>query len=282
MRKLICFFITTFLIFSSCKKAETTEMFYISYDTPFPKSNKDLSKILGKKIALKYYDDTLFLSISSTKNNNLILNNLTGDTLFYGAVSRFRGLYYFSEQNIDGLYWIFAVKISGNLIYGFRENLLQAWDIKQSIKKGSCAKLIKSINADTSIVLFYANKREMKKLYTPILNNISADTILNIEEYVFRTKDTSSVVIPINNEDFNYILNVYPNPAAEDINIELQQKSPSSYQVSDLNGRILLEGNLFDLKNTVSIATLQSGVYMLTIINQAEKQKETIKLVKSQ
>ena len=58
--------ISIFTVVFSCKKAEaeaTLVMPISTFDTSFPKNNKQLSKILGTSLLVKNGGDTLFLKI---------------------------------------------------------------------------------------------------------------------------------------------------------------------------------------------------------------------------
>lgn len=282
MRSPTSLILFTLLIFISCKKAEEAKLVNIFYDTSFPKTNKDLSKIIGNKIALKSGYDTLYLNISSNKKGNLIIDSLTGDTIFRGTVSKFRGLYYFSERHQNGLYWIFAVKISRNLIYGLTDYWNQSDFILEEFKKGNITKLIKALNKDTSQIILFTKKMEMKKIYAPYINSLRADTIINIDNYKIEIQDTSSVLTSIDTDELDFNVNIYPNPAKNILNIELQQKSELTFQINDLNGLKMLEGKLTDVKNEINITDLKSGVFLLTINNQTDKQIETFKIIKTE
>jgi hypothetical protein len=135
-----------------------------TFDSPFPKRNIDLKKILGDQLTIRNEWDTLILNITSSKKNNLIINSITGDTIFFGTVSKFRGLYYFTQQLNDSSYWIHAVKISDNLIYGFNEAWTQTLLIDQAIKNGTNKKLVKYINSDSTFIRLYSNIRRAKKI----------------------------------------------------------------------------------------------------------------------
>ena len=231
----------------------------ITFDSQFPKRNKNLANILGDELKIKSGEDTLIYKITSSKNNNLIINSKTRDTVFFGTVSKFRGLYYFNEQLNDSSYWIYAVKISDNLIYG-----------------------LKYINSDTSVIRLHPYKRELKKLFSSIISNFLPDTILNYQETYSKIQDATSTLTVIDPEDFNYISKAYPNPTKDILNIELQQKSKSTFQLTDLSGKIVLQGQLNEIINKIDISKQQIGVYALTIVNTAEKEKETIKIIKTE
>lgn len=254
----------------------------ITFDSQFPKRNKNLANILGDELKIKSGEDTLIYKITSSKNNNLIINSKTRDTVFFGTVSKFRGLYYFNEQLNDSSYWIYAVKISDNLIYGLNTARAQLEYVDQEIKNGNNRKLIKYINSDTSVIRLHPYKRELKKLFSSIISNFLPDTILNYQETYSKIQDATSTLTVIDPEDFNYISKAYPNPTKDILNIELQQKSKSTFQLTDLSGKIVLQGQLNEIINKIDISKQQIGVYALTIVNTAEKEKETIKIIKTE
>ena len=254
----------------------------ITFDSQFPKRNKNLANILGDKLTIKRGEDTLIYKITSSKNNNLIINSKTRDTVFFGTVSKFRGLYYFNEQLNDSSYWIYAVKISDNLIYGLNTARAQLEYVDQEIKNGNNRKLIKYINSDTSFIRLHPDKREMKKLFSSIISNFLPDTILNYQETYSKIQDATSTLTVIDPEDFNYISKAYPNPTKDILNIELQQKSKSTFQLTNLSGKIVLQGQLNEIINKIDISKQQIGVYALTIVNISEEQKETIKIIKTE
>ena len=254
----------------------------ITFDSQFPKRNKNLANILGDELKIKSGEDTLIYKITSSKNNNLIINSKTRDTVFFGTVSKFRGLYYFNEQLNDSSYWIYAVKISDNLIYGLNTAGAQLYYVDQAIKNGNNRKLIKYINSDTSVIRLHPYKRELKKLFSSIISNFLPDTILNYQETYSKIQDATSTLTVIDPEDFNYISKAYPNPTKDILNIELQQKSKSTFQLTNLSGKIVLQGQLNEIINKIDISKQQIGVYALTIVNTAEEEKETIKIIKTE
>jgi hypothetical protein len=252
-----------------------------TFDAPFPKRNTRLANVLGDQLTLKSGDDTLTLTIASGKTTNLITNKETGDTVFFGTVSKFRGLYYFSQQLNDSSYWIYPIKISDNLIYGLNMGWVQLFAVDDEIKNGNHKKLVKYINADSSIIRLHPNKRELKKLYSNIIDRIYPDTIIDYQQMIAKTTDTTNTVSAIDPEDFDYILKAYPNPTAGEITIELQEKSKSSFQLTDLNGKVMLQGPLNEISTRIDLSKQHAGVYSLTVMNSAEKEKETIKIIKT-
>lgn len=62
----------------------------------------------------------------------------------------------------------------------------------------------------------------------------------------------------------------------------MQLKSKSTFQLTDLSGKTIFQGQLNEIVNKIDISKQQTGVYALTIVNTAEKQKETIKIIKTE
>ncbi|MDT0643785.1 T9SS type A sorting domain-containing protein [Zunongwangia sp. F363] len=64
-------------------------------------------------------------------------------------------------------------------------------------------------------------------------------------------------------------ITVYPNPVTEFFTVDLSslEESVYSYQLFDLQGRLLLQGSLSNLSTKIHPKNLQSSVYILKIYN---------------
>ena len=93
--------------------------------------------------------------------------------------------------------------------------------------------------------------------------------------------DTTKVVTQIDPEDFEFFSKVYPNPTTDFVNIELQQKNKITYQLTDLNGKTVLQGQFTDTKNKIDLSGQTAGVFYLTLFNPTDNQKETTKIIKT-
>ncbi|MGQ0829327.1 MAG: T9SS type A sorting domain-containing protein [Bacteroidota bacterium] len=272
------FYLITIITWSACGDAEK-KIPKSSFDNVFPKRHKDLTNIFGDQLTIKKGDDILVLNISSFKNYNLIKNNQTGETLFYGTVSKFRGLFYFSQQLNDTSYWIYAVKLNDDLIYGLNTAFEQTILLDEAIENNKHQKLVKYTSSD--IFRLHPEKKELRSFFTSIIENIVPDTILRSPETFTASIDTTSAIAPIDPEDFAYFSKVYPNPTADFITIELQQKDKIDFQLIDLNGKIVLEGQFNENINKIDLTKLQDGIFSLTIVNPGYNQRERIKIIKA-
>jgi hypothetical protein len=267
------------VVFGSCGPDNAVPI--STFDSPFPKKNINLSNILGSQISLKIYSDTLSLQITANKDNNTIINRITNDTIFTGKICKYRGLYYFNEKLNDSSFWIYSVKIEDNLIYGFNQSWNQTLYVDSAIRNGKSKKLIKFINSDTSIISLHPEKHEMKKLFSNIIVEFSPDTIIEFESKPVEIAETKNITTEIDPEEFDNILKAYPNPTKDKINIELQQKNKATFKLIDLSGKTILQGEFNEIINEIDLSKQPSGIYALTIFNEANKQKETIKIMKT-
>lgn len=249
-----------------------------TFDSPFPKRNRDLTNILGERMTIKSGIDTLTLKVYSTTNSNLIINEETGDTIFFGTVCKFRGLYYFNQQLNDTSYWIYAVKLTNNLVYGLNTAWAQTMLIDRAIESGTYQKLVKYISEES--IYLHPDKRELRNLFAAIIDSIPLDTILEFQEVTSSSTDITESFAPIDPEDFELFSKVYPNPATNFINIELQQKDKITYLLTDVNDKAVLQGQFTDFRNKIDLRGLADGIYSFTM-HSSDNFKETVKIIKT-
>jgi hypothetical protein len=252
-----------------------------TFDAPFPKKNKDLTEILGNKLYIKRGKDTTIFNIVNNGKLNLITDK-NGDTIFCGTVSKFRGLYYFSQQLSDTAYLIYAVKIKDDFLYGLNAPWYEGILIDHRVEKGEYKKLVKSISKDGKIIRLHPDKIEMRKLYAMIMDSLPPDTLLAVpHKIIVPVKvDTATITQQIDPEDFEMFSKVYPNPATSELNVELQQKANVKFMLSDITGKALTNGELHDSINKVDVSSLHNGIYILTLVKADGKGEESVKIIK--
>ena len=267
------------ILLFSCKKAEVPaeEMPISTFDSPFPKNNKQLDRIFGETLLIKSDKDTLVLKIKSNKENNLITTK-DGDTIFFGKICKYRDYYYFNHKVNDSSYYISAFKIKGNLIYGL-DFIPQYFTVDEYVLKGSYSKYVKSINSDSSKIRLYTNKSELKKLFTLIMKDIIPDTLVNPKSEInnITQNELAENKKETNKEIIGYDVKIYPNPAVDFINVDLNKKS--IFQLINSNSKIVLQGQLNDLKNRIDISNQKSGLYFLVLKDIGENETKTLKIL---
>jgi hypothetical protein len=269
------------ILFTSCNNWSSV-IPKSSFDTAFPKENKDLTDLLGSKLYLKRGNDTTIFSITYNGKQNLIVDK-NGDTIFCGKVSKFRGLYYFSQALTDTTYLIYAVKKKENLLYGLNAPWYEGILIDHHVLKGEYKDIVKSISTDGKVIRLHVVKSEMRKLYTMIMDSLPPDTILMapVKMNMPPAKvDTNLIAAQIDPEDYEMFSRIFPNPATTEVTVELQQKANVKYTISDILGKAITNGELHDSVSTININGLNKGIYVLTLVKADGKGEESVKIIK--
>src|SRR5690606_15450662 len=73
-----------------------------------------------------------------------------------------------------------------------------------------------------------------------------------------------SCITGIQKEENNLFL-FYPNPAVNELRVELLNSFSGKWQISDLTGRIVLSGDVGNDQLSIDISNLRSGAYALML-----------------
>lgn len=281
MKNIIYLFLIVFFV--SCKDFMDTIAQEIYFDSTFPNKNYKLTKVFGDELRLNtdWSDSTVTLKIVSDKHSNLIVDH-TGDTLFYGKVFKYSGLYYFNQRISDDKFWIYAVKIDDKYIYGLGSEFLQMYKLRDEIITGLHKNILKSMNSDSSSIELRFDKNELRKIYAPLVNNMIPDTIINQENPVSFLDDEEKAIEIIDSKEVSLVSKVFPNPTNGIVNIELQGQNKVNYAINDMNGKSIFTGLFSNKSNAIDLTNQPKGVYILTLRDASGKQKEHVKIIKSQ
>lgn len=69
------------------------------------------------------------------------------------------------------------------------------------------------------------------------------------------------------NENLNNACNIYPNPANDIINIELNNNSYSIINIISIDGKIVMEKNIENANQKFDVSNLKSGIYFIRLTN---------------
>ncbi len=75
-------------------------------------------------------------------------------------------------------------------------------------------------------------------------------------------------------------ISIYPNPTAGDLIIVISDNMPLIYNLTDLNGRLLLKGQCLDIENSLDLKDLPSGEYILNISDNINHYANSYKITK--
>lgn len=97
-------------------------------------------------------------------------------------------------------------------------------------------------------------------------------------DQICRNFDSLSVVNNVSQKALNTNTRLFPNPASSEIHIA-HNRLHSHYQVININGSLVLSGELQDSQSKIKIETLPSGFYFIQLIGKNVEQ-ETLKFSK--
>ena len=105
----------------------------------------------------------------------------------------------------------------------------------------------------------------------PIIETISDGTNILTQGFQ-QTKLSASEIFSINSDIIN--IKLFPNPTENFIYLKTSEFKNLNYRISDINGKILKEGNIISEITEISVSKFPAAVYFFKII----KNKETIKI----
>ncbi len=116
-------------------------------------------------------------------------------------------------------------------------------------------------------------------------DNLSTDRLFYLNDSTFLATNQgklykrSKLSLTVQPQTVPIEVNVYPNPIADILTIEMQENQlPVSAIVIDMQGKTVVKKLLNQTTNTIDLSELKNGIYTLTI--SANKQTATYKIVK--
>lgn len=100
-------------------------------------------------------------------------------------------------------------------------------------------------------------------------------------QFVVAQYDLGDIILDNENilrQDFG--LSIYPNPVTDNLFIKKENSETLKYQITDISGRILMNGELVDEINNITFTKINSGVYFVKIINPTTREYIVEKIVK--
>ena len=86
----------------------------------------------------------------------------------------------------------------------------------------------------------------------------------------------------IEDVELDFQVNIYPNPAVEQLNIELENyQTGYTYQLYDVSGKLLIKKAIESKKIIISFQQYSTGVYFLLLMEEESKKLKTYKVQKS-
>lgn len=228
-------------------------------------------------------------TITGTGNANFVLAKMNVNVLAQQDSSVLRIENYYTgaggtfENNIQRIspqrYW----KVDGILAPNFKANARIAYDGRTGSYTGNyyLDHLLNIVNEDSILLLYRKNSGEIWREFpyytletgpskTNKTGNITIDSLW-LGEYCLGMGKSTLLGINKKNKNRNWGIEVYPNPAKEEIAIRLKNDVPTEtifqLEIYDSKGSLIMEDKNFELiKNkTVQLKNLSSGMYILKL-----------------
>lgn len=88
--------------------------------------------------------------------------------------------------------------------------------------------------------------------------------------------------VDIKETEMNISLIAFPNPAADDLSLQISDYNNEklSYQLYDMQGKLLNNGQILARQTQVNTANLPAGSYFIYIVNQQNQKLQSFKIIK--
>ena len=276
----------TFLVFVLLAGCDESKFIpEVSFDSPFPKQQKNLSYILGDQFTFVSGSDTQTVKVSfdsKTKFNYLIYTK-TGDTLSRCWVSKFRQLYYFSEQLNDTSFWIYAVSITDKEIKGLQSGWEQMLALQSEVDKGKFSELVKYRDTTNHITRLTYNKTKLKSFYKSLIVSFPTAIIINAVENSkeIAQADTITATTPkdVLEQSASIVKNFYPNPATDNFTIDFGEEGNFKIDIYDVSGKSMKSVQANSDKTSINLTGFKPGTYYVRTTEQETNETALLKMI---
>jgi hypothetical protein len=114
---------------------------------------------------------------------------------------------------------------------------------------------------------------------TPGGNNIPGIKSFIIDRRNFLASQIATCMVGTDEDSQNNTLDVYPNPANDNIHFYLDD-ADMFYEISNLLGTTIQHGDLINGQNTINISSFTEGIYLIRIKNKEDNILLTQKITK--
>ena len=89
--------------------------------------------------------------------------------------------------------------------------------------------------------------------------------------------------VGIKETELNISLSVFPNPTADNLTLQISNYNNKklSYQLYDMQGKLLSNGQVTAQQTQINTASLPSATYFIQVVNQNNKQVQSFKIIKN-
>ncbi|MFB6257917.1 MAG: T9SS type A sorting domain-containing protein [Flavobacteriales bacterium] len=243
---------------------------------------------MGERFALLKNGDTALYRLSFNRSDryNSIVKMPEQDTVFYGTVSKYKGLYFLNERRPNARFWIGAIEIEKGLfqgtpkIHGLGTLREQMHHLEEKVRAGKLNHLVKEGHGSEEKILLRPEESSLYQVYSSILDSIPPDTLVDTDESSVPSDDGKEKLFP-DKKEASIVKKFYPNPAREECHLVMREKGSWNYLLVDMQGKKKREASFEGERTRIDISHLKAGTYVLRIWDRKGKKKEErLKLIK--
>ena len=88
--------------------------------------------------------------------------------------------------------------------------------------------------------------------------------------------------VGVNETELAVSLKLFPNPTAENLTLQVSQYQNLSYQLFDMQGKLLSNSPITAEQTQINMNSLPEATYFVNVFNQANKLVQSFKIIKNQ
>jgi len=92
---------------------------------------------------------------------------------------------------------------------------------------------------------------------------------------------TNLTVLAVDDFDINFQARVFPNPAQDVLQLDIQNFSGLNYKLYDIQGRQLYSAVVGNKNTLINTAQYANGMYLLVILNENNQKLKTYRIIKN-
>ncbi len=110
----------------------------------------------------------------------------------------------------------------------------------------------------------------------PVIETVQNDGKMLTQGY----HQPTLAIIEVKQIDENFSAALFPNPATSFLNVELEAFDGVSFQLQDVNGKIIEQQGINQKVTSINVKSLDRGVYMLKLVDENDNKLKSYKFLK--
>ena len=114
-----------------------------------------------------------------------------------------------------------------------------------------------------------------------VVYTMNVDTTGSVGQGVQQTYDINAV--GVEETELNISLSVFPNPTDDKLILKIDKYNNNklSYQLYDVNGRLLMNDQIATQRTQINTASLSPALYFMNVLDQENKKVQSFKIIKN-